>query len=53
MKAEWASSQEEFLQLLTKGGGVNRLSENLLAFDGAGVPADPMIDSAVVFLAES
>ncbi len=53
LKAQWASSQDEFLQALTIGGGENRLGENLLGFDAAGIRADSVIDAAVADLAES
>jgi len=53
LKTQWASSQEEFLQSLNPGGGQNRLGEMLLGFDAAGIPADSVIDSAVVDLVES
>ena len=53
LRAQWASSQEEFLQGLNPGGGSNRLGENLLALHAAGQSADVMIDSAVVDLAYS
>jgi ankyrin repeat protein len=53
MKAQWLSSQEEFLQSLNPGGGPNRLAENLLGLEAAGYQPDTMTDSAVVDLAEA
>jgi hypothetical protein len=53
LKAQWASSQEEFLQSLNPGGGQNRLGEMLLGLKAAGVAADRIIDAAVIDLLES
>ena len=53
MKAQWISSQEEFLQSLNPGGGPNRLAENLLGLEAAGYKPDPITDSAIIDLAEA
>lgn len=53
MRAQWLSSQEEFLQSMNPGGGPNRLAENLLGLEAAGYKPDTMTDSAVVDLAEA
>ncbi|HKA01880.1 MAG TPA: ankyrin repeat domain-containing protein, partial [Candidatus Solibacter sp.] len=53
LKAQWLSSQEEFLQSINPGGGPNRLAENLLGFAAAGYPADAITDAAIVDLAEA
>lgn len=53
MRGEWLSSQEEFLQTITPGGGSNRLAEHLLGLKASGYPPDTITDSAVVTVAES
>jgi ankyrin repeat protein len=53
LKAHWASSQDELLQAINPGGGVNTVGAILLGLAAAGVPASPVIDSAVVDLAEA
>jgi hypothetical protein len=40
------------LQSLNPGGGANRLAENLLGLKAAGLPADTIVDSAIVDVAE-
>lgn len=52
MRAQWLSSQEEFLQSINPGGGPNRLAENLLGLEAAGYKPDGITDSAVVDLVE-
>ena len=53
LKAQWASSQDEFLQALNPPGGANSLGEILLGLAAAGIAASPVIDSGVASLAES
>ena len=52
MRGQWLSLQEEFLQSLNPGGGANRLAENLLGLKASGLPADSIVDSAIVDVAE-
>jgi ankyrin repeat protein len=53
LKAQWLSSQEEFVQSINPGGGPNRLAENLLGFAAAGYAPDSITDAVIVDLAEA
>ena len=53
MKAQWVSSQDDFLQMGLPGGGPDRLAENLLALKASEYPADSITDAAVAAIAGS
>jgi hypothetical protein len=53
MKMQWASSQDDFLQMLVPGGGADRLAENLVGLKAAEYPADSITDVAVAAIAVS
>lgn len=53
MKTQWASLQDDFLQMALPGGGPDRLAENLLALKAAEYPADSITDTAIAAIAAS
>jgi ankyrin repeat protein len=52
LKAQWLSSQEEFLQAIHPGGGPNRLADSLLGFEAAGHAPDSITAAAAIDIAE-